>query len=87
MKKLDAQKVALTFGLFLGGLHLLWSALIFLGIAQMLLDFVFWMHMIVNPYRVMAFSFGQTVILVGVTTFVGYVGGWIFAWLWNMMHK
>ncbi|MGH7246403.1 MAG: hypothetical protein ACREGI_05740 [Candidatus Levyibacteriota bacterium] len=87
MKELQIQKVALVFGLLLGGWHLLWSVLVLLGIAQLLLDFVFWMHMIANPYRVTGFNLVQAVILIAVTFVIGYCGGWIFAWLWNKLHK
>jgi len=87
MKELHAQKVALVFGIFLSGWHLIWSLLILIGVAQPLLNFVFWMHMIVNPYQVTGFSLTQAVTLIIITFAVGYVGGWIFALLWNKMHK
>lgn len=87
MKALHTQKVAMVCGVFLGGWHLIWSILILLGLAQWLLDFIFWVHMIANPYRVTGFTLTQAVTLVIVTFIVGYVGGWIFAWLWNKLHK
>lgn len=87
IKSLDTKKVALVIGIFLGGWHLLWSVLVFLGLAQALLDFVFWLHMIANPYQVTGFNLMQAVILIVVTFVVGYLIGWVFAWLWNKMHK
>lgn len=87
MKELDTQKAALTLGLLLGGLHALWSLLIFLGYAQMLIDYVFWMHMLSVPYQVTGFTINQAVILIAATFVVGYALGWVFAWLWNKTHK
>ena len=87
MKELNTQKVALVVGVFISGWHVLWSILIILGAAQPLLDFIFWIHMISNPYQITGFNLTQSVILILVAFVVGYVGGWIFAWLWNMMHK
>jgi len=87
VKKLDTNKVALVFGLLLGGGHLIWSLLVFIGLAQILLDFVFWMHMISMPVKITGFTLTQSLILVMVTFAVGYTGGWIFAWVWNQMHK
>lgn len=84
--KLDVKKTALTVGLFLGGWHLVWSILILIGLAQTLLDFVFWMHMITPPYHVTGFTLTQSGILIVVTFAIGYVGGWAFAWVWNRMH-
>ena len=87
MKAQSEQKVALVFGLFISGAHLLWSILILLGLAQPLLNFVFWVHMLENPFQVTGFSLTQSVTLIIVTFFVGYLAGWIFSWLWNKMHK
>lgn len=87
MKELNTQKVALVFGFFLGGWHVLWSLLILLSFAQPLMDFIFWAHMIANPYHVTGFTLTQAVTLILVTFAVGYVLGWVFAWLWNKLHR
>lgn len=87
MKELNEQKVALTFGLFIGGWHLVWTVLIVLGLAQPLLNFIFWIHMLSNPYQVTGFTLMQSATLIVVTGCVGYVGGWVFAKVWNTMHK
>lgn len=87
MKELNENKVALTFGLFIGGWHLVWSLLIVLGFAQPLLNFIFWLHMLANPYQVTGFVLTQSIILIAVTFTVGYIGGFIFAKVWNKVHK
>lgn len=85
--KLQEKQVALALGVFVGGLHLIWALLIALGFAQGLMDFVYGIHMLNNPFIVAPFSVGTAVLLVVVTFVVGYVGGWIFARLWNYLHK
>ena len=87
MKKLETGRVAVVVGLFLSGFHLFWTLLIIAGLAQWLLDFVFWMHMLANPYQVTGFSVTQALTLIVMTFGIGYVGGWIFAWLWNKLHR
>lgn len=87
MKEMNVQKAALTLGVFIGGWHLVWSVLVLLGWAQPLLDFIFWVHMIANPYQVTGFDLTRAVLLIVVTFAVGYIGGWVFATLWNKMHK
>ena len=87
MKELHTQKVALTVGVFIGGWHLVWSLLILIGLAQPLLNFIFWLHMLANPYQVTGFDITQALLLIIVTFSVGYAGGWVFATLWNTMHK
>lgn len=87
MKELNVNKVALSFAFFLGGWHLLWSFFVAIGFAQTLLDFVFWLHMLNNPLKVAQFSFTTALILVLFTGVVGYLGGFVFATLWNRLHQ
>ncbi len=85
--KLNTSKTALTLALLIGGAHLGWSVLVALGLAQALLDFIFWVHMIANPYQVTGFNLTQAGILLVVTSAVGYAVGWIFATVWNRVNK
>jgi hypothetical protein len=85
--KLDANRVGLVLGLFIAGLHFLWSILVVIGWGQMLLNFVFWLHMLSNPYQVAPFDLAAAVSLLVIAFLVGYVIGWIFSSLWNKLHK
>ena len=87
MKQLDSKKTALTLGVFVSSVHVVWSILVLLGLAQPLMDFIFWLHMIANPYQVTGFDITRAVLLIVITFGVGYVVGWVFAWLWNKLHK
>lgn len=87
MKALDTKKIAMTFGLLLGGWHLVWSILIFIGVAQAVIDFVFWIHMLSVPIQVTAFTYTQSLLLIIVTFVIGYAVGWIFALVWNKIHR
>lgn len=87
MKEISEKKAALTVGLFVGGVHLVWSLLIIIGLAQPLVDFIFWAHMISNPYQITGFTLTQSLTLIIVTFAVGYLGGFIFAKVWNKTHK
>ena len=73
-------------GVFVGGLHLVWSVLLALGWAQALVDFKLRMHMISVPVVVNSFDLSTAVMLVIVTTIAGYIIGNIFARVWNRMH-
>lgn len=85
--KLQENKVAMIVALFVGGAHLLWSALVALGYASLVLDFIYGLHFLNNPFTVAPFTLSNAVVLVLVTAAVGYLGGWIFASLWNKVHK
>jgi hypothetical protein len=82
---ISQHKAGLVVAALLGGWHLLWSSLVAVGLAQPLIDFVFWMHFIKPVYVVEPFSVGRAAILVAVTATVGYAVGFLFALLWNRM--
>lgn len=84
---MSPSKTALTFGFLFGGFHLAWSLLIALGVAQALLDFIFWAHMLSVPLVVNAFDATAAVTLVIVTAIVGGIFGYFMAVIWNQLHR
>lgn len=80
-------KLALVFGVFLALWHACWSALVYFGLAQALIDFVFWMHFIIPPYHVEAFEPRRAFVLVGVTFLIGLAAGAVIGIIWNLFHR
>lgn len=76
-------RLGVVFGLFLALVHAFWAALVGLGWAQPLMDFVFWAHFITPPWRVEPFAWERAGVLVGFTFLVGLVIGATGGWLWN----
>lgn len=87
MKKLSESTVGLIVGAFLGLVHLLWAIMVSMGLAQGILDWIFDLHFLENPYMVAEFAADKAGLLVVVTAAVGFVGGYVFAWLWNTLGK
>ena len=85
--KMNPYSVGLVAGGFLGGLHAVWALVVALKLAQPLLDWVFALHFLVNPYTVQPFEMGTAVLLVAVTGVFGYAAGWLFGALWNGLVK
>ncbi len=77
----------LVLGSLVGGLHLLWAVLVASGIAQPLMDFLFWLHFIRPVYVIEGFDPLRAAGLVFVTAIVGYAIGCAFALLWNYVHR
>lgn len=84
---ISPSKTALTFGLLIGGFHVVWSVLVALGLAQALIDFIFWAHMLTVPVVVKAFDATAAVTLIIVTAIIGSVFGYCMAVIWNWLHR
>lgn len=85
--KLKSGPTALVFGFFMSLVHLVWMIMIFFGVAQWYLNWIFGLHLLTNPYKVLPFSFSAAIMLLVFTFVVGYVAGWVFAFIWNRLHR
>ncbi len=85
MKKLSEHQTGVAFGVFLGLMHAGWSLVVSLGFAQSWLDFVLGLHFLKSPFLVAAFDMQKAVMLVVVTAIVGYVAGFVFAKVRNLV--
>jgi hypothetical protein len=85
--KLSGIKTALAVGCLSGVSHLLWSLVVAIGVAQTLLDWVYQVHFLNNPFHVADFNPATAALLVSITFVVGCVIGWFFAFLWNLLHR
>jgi len=84
---LDKNKVGLALGGFAAFMHLVWSVLVALGLAQPLVDFITYLHMVSNPYTISEFNLSLAIGLIVITGVVGYVFGWIFSYICNWAHS
>lgn len=87
MTHLDQHKAGLVVGVFIGGWHIIWSILVLIGWGQALIDFILWAHMVHLPYIVGPFDVPPAATLIVLTTVTGYAIGWIFAFIWNRLHR
>ncbi len=85
MKELSKNHVGLLLGGLMALLHLVWSVLVFFGVAKLLLDWILWLHFINIQVTVGPFDLLRAVLLVIVTFAVGFIVGWVSAWIWDML--
>jgi len=84
---INPVKTGLTFGVLIGGFHLVWSILVAFGWAQALMDFIFWAHMFSMPFVVKAFDATAALTLIIITFVIGYIFGYVMAIIWNRLHR
>ena len=84
---ISPAKTGLTVGALVGGLHLVWAVLVWLGWAQALVDFSLWAHMVRLPFIVKVFDLSAAVTVIVVASIIGYIVGFIFARIWNRVHR
>lgn len=84
--KCSEHAVGLTAGALVGSMHVGWAVMVALGYAQGLLDWVYRLHFLDDPFTVMEFQMQNAVMLVVVTTLVGYVAGYAGTWVWNKVN-
>ena len=79
MNHLNPSKTGAALGILVGGIHLVWSILVAIGIAQPLVDFASRIHMVSSIVTVQPFDIGNAALLVVITAVIGYAIGFLFA--------
>ena len=82
----NPKKAGQVGAVMLGGVHVVWSVLIFLGWAEPLLNFSLWAHMVHTDVAIGPFDATAAVTVIVVATIVGYALGYAIATVWNKMH-
>ncbi len=84
---LNKNKSGLIFGTFAAFMHVIWSVLVALGIAQWWINFIISLHFLNVGVVMQPFALGTALILVVLTFAVGYIIGFIFAAICNFYNK
>jgi hypothetical protein len=85
--KVSPVRAGVVFGLFLAFFHTAWAGLVAAGLAQKLMDFIFWAHFIAPPYLIQPFEIGQAFILIVITFLAGLTFGVVSGSFWNMSTR
>ena len=84
---MNRHKTAMTVSLFAGLMHLIWEVVLFLGLGQNWLNWKLSMHSLSGPLKVMPFSLGSAIGLIVMSLVGGYIIGWVFASIYNRVHR
>ncbi len=86
MKAINPVKAGLAFGAVVALVHASWALIVAVGLAQRLVDFIFWLHFVQPVYIILPFNIVTAVMLVAMTAVCGFVMGCLFAIFWNRLH-
>jgi hypothetical protein len=86
MRPLHPIKVATTVALLMACIHFGWALLVAFGVAQSLLNFIFWLHFITPVYTIQPFSWIVALGLVLFTSTASFFAALLFVYLWNRIH-
>ena len=81
--RISATNAGFALASLFGGWHLCWLALVAFGAAQVIIDFILWLHFLKPVYVVEPFELERAALLLVITTGLGFVLGWTFARVWN----
>ena len=85
---LNRNKAGLILGTFSALMHVIWSVLVAVGIAQPLVDLISTLHFFgKSDIVIQSFNFGTALMLIIMTFIVGYLIGNIFAAVVNFYNK
>ena len=86
---LNKNKIGLVAGSFLAVIHAIWVLTIAImpNVLQNFLDWVFQLHFLKPLYVITPFNLKDAIFLVVLTFVVGFIFGWIFTGLYNLLSK
>ena len=87
MTRVRKSTAGVVVGSLIGLWHLIWTVLVAVGLAQLVIDWIFRLHFIQPPYTITAFNLLTAVTLIVVTSVIGFVVGWLFAAIWNWLYS
>ena len=87
MRTINPGKSGFALGALFGFWHFLWAICVATGVAQWLINFVFWLHFLNSPFTVAAFHWSTAILLIVVTGVIGFFLGFVFALVWNWLHR
>jgi hypothetical protein len=87
MNHLNPSKTARALGAFFAVVHVIWSVIVALGLAQTLINFKLWAHMLTAPVVVNPFDLSAAITVIIAAAITGYIVGYIFATVWNKTHR
>jgi hypothetical protein len=85
--EINKNRLGLTLGILFTIMHVLWVILVWAGLGKSLADWVHAIHFLGDMNVITNVRLGMIVIGI-ITAFVsGYILGWVFAAIWNLVGE
>lgn len=71
----------------LSSLHFAWLVLVYIEMAQVVMDFIFKIHMLNSPLQVQPFEWSYAFLLIAITFSVGAIYGWLYSVIQKLVNQ
>ena len=85
--EINKNQLGLTLGIVFTILHALWVIIVWVGLGKSVVDWMHSIHFLSDVHTITAVSLGTAVIGIIVAFVSGYVLGWVFAAIWNLVGE
>lgn len=85
MKEIYSYKTGLTLGVIFTAGHFIWGILVMTGVATKLIDWVFWLHFLNNPFLVLNFDTKRWLMLLFLSFAAGFILGVVGSYIWKKL--
>lgn len=83
--KMEALASGVFGSIIMLSIHLVWCALVFFGLAQTVVDYLFWIHFVKPIYQIDKFDMLVAIYLLITVSCIGFIVGYIFAKVFNFI--
>jgi len=84
-RKVDPIDAGMIGCIIMLSIHLIWSAFVFFGVAQVVVDYLFWIHFIKPAYQVEKFNIYVAIYLLITVSCIGFIAGYVITKASNLL--
>jgi hypothetical protein len=85
--EINKNQLGLTLGILFTIMHILWIIVVLIGWGKSIADWLHSVHFFGDAHTIIPVSLGVSLIGIIAAFISGYVTGWVFAAIWNLVGE